>query len=122
MKVMMFALMLMVATSALAVPFAVDDPADLSGAWVVNIQTEQAVITSDAVLTTDGLHVFGTLSSPSGDLKVFGSFDSESVHLYAESADGPVVLVFTGARTPGKISGTATFDGVGDVTWTAARK
>lgn len=121
MKALMMALMLVVATTGLASPVAVEDSTNLSGAWVFTIDTGNGVLTGDAFLTTEDQLVSGTLSSPSGDLRVFGSHSSEVVSIYAASGDS-VVLAFSGDRTPGNMSGTVQFEGVGAVTWSAKRK
>ena len=122
MKVLMFALMLVAATTVLASPVVLNDPAPLDGSWTFSMTTDQGVVTGDATLTVSDLGaVSGTLSSPSGDLTIFGFCDSSLVRIYA-SSDTAMATTFTGSRTPDTISGTAQVPGVDPVQWVATRK
>ena len=121
MKFLVMTLMLVAATTALASPVAMDDQSAIDGLWAFSFQTADGVVSAEANLTVVDGKIQGTLTSPSGDLTVFGSATAEYVRIYASLGD-LVVASLSGERTPGKISGSALFNGSATAVWTAARK
>jgi hypothetical protein len=94
--------------------------ADLSGTWLVSVETPAGKGTPTFVLKQDGNKITGTYKGAFGESAVAGTVDGDKFKLDYESSGNKIV--YDGKIEGNKISGTASFGQFGDGPFTGEKK
>jgi hypothetical protein len=116
--------------SALAVGFLALAPAgasaqtDVTGDWVVTVESPQGPVTIDAAMKQAGEELSGSIVSPLGSVDFKGKVLKDAIEVaYTMDMQGNAVEIkMTGTVTGDTIAGNFNFGGLGEVPWTAKRK
>ena len=97
---------------------------NVTGDWVVTIDTPQGPQSIDLVMKQAGEELSGTVVSPMGSVEFKGKIVKEAIDVTynLELQGNAITITMTGAVAGDNISGNLNFGGLGDVPWTAARK
>jgi hypothetical protein len=98
--------------------------ADLSGTWVLTVESPQGTSNPTMTLTQDGQKVSGTYSGSLGSSDISGTVDGESFELKANlSMQGQdVPLTYTGSQNGDTMSGNLDLAGMGGAEFTGSRQ
>jgi hypothetical protein len=105
-------------------PMAAQAQTNVTGDWVVTIDTPQGPQSIDLVMKQAGEELAGTVVSPMGSVEFKGKIVKESIDVTynLELQGNAITIAMTGTVAGDSISGNLNFGGLGDVPWTAARK
>jgi hypothetical protein len=119
MKLSVLALALIV--SAPAAAFA---QVDVTGDWLVTVDSPQGATTIDLAMKQAGEDLSGTITSPMGAVEFKGKIvkDAISVTYNLDLQGNAIAIAMTGTVAGSNITGNLSFGGLGDVPWTAKRK
>src|SRR5262245_9817307 len=108
----------------MSIPMTALAQTDVTGDWVVTIDTPQGAQSIDLVMKQAGEALTGTIVSPMGSVEFKGKIVKDAIEVtYNMDLQGnAITIAMTGAVAGDKISGNLNFGGLGDVPWTAARK
>jgi hypothetical protein len=97
---------------------------DITGDWVVTIDTPQGAQSIDATMKQAGEELTGTIVSPLGSVDFKGKVVNDTLDVaYTLDLQGNAVEIkMTGKVAGDAITGNLNLGGLGDVPWTAKRK
>lgn len=115
--------LLALAWVAIAPAFALAQ-ADISGVWEVTVEAPQGAATIDATFKQDGEAVTGEVASPMGTAEFTGKLVKDALTItYAVPVQGNVLeIAMAGTVAGDTMTGTISFGGLGEATWSAKRK
>ncbi|MGQ9425161.1 hypothetical protein ACXYTJ_06545 [Gilvimarinus sp. F26214L] len=98
--------------------------ADLSGTWVLNVDSPQGASTPTMTLTQDGDKVSGTYEGSLGSSDISGTVDGDEFTLVANlSMQGQdFALTYTGTQNGDSVSGNVDVAGMGGAPFTGKRQ
>jgi len=119
MKCFVLALALLVSA-----PLAAQAQTNVTGDWLVTIDTPQGAQTIDLVMKQAGEDLTGSVNSPMGSVDFKGKILKDVINVsYSLDVQGNTMqITMTGNVTGDKIAGNLSLAGLGEVPWTAARK
>jgi hypothetical protein len=108
----------------LLVPAAAVAQTDVTGDWLVTLDSPQGAVTLDVSMKQAGEVLTGTLISPMGSVDFKGKIAGDTVEVaYSMEMQGQSVpITMNGKVTGDSIAGNFNFGGLGDVPWSAKRK
>jgi hypothetical protein len=97
---------------------------DLSGTWLVSLETPQGKMELETTLTQDGEKLSGQLTSPMGAVDFTGTFVKNALSiLYSVPIQGQVIDIrMTGSVEGDALSGMVDLGGLMQAPWSAKRK
>ena len=97
---------------------------NVTGDWIVTIDTPQGAQTIDATMKQAGEELTGTIVSPMGSVEFKGKMVNDALDVaYTLDVQGNAIEIkMTGKLTGDTIAGNLSLGGLGDVPWTAKRK
>lgn len=110
---------------ALAVPARAAEQVDVSGEWLITIQTPDGSFTPTVVLKQDGEKLTGTYKGRFGESKLEGTLKENAIkwEVTIRAQDNDVKLAYSGTVESGDtMKGSVDFAGMGSAEWTAKRK
>jgi hypothetical protein len=119
MKLTVLALALLVSA-----PIAAQAQSDVTGDWLVTIDTPQGAQSVDLAMKQAGEELTGTITTPMGSAEFKGKVQKNdiSVSYNLDLQGNAIQITMTGTVKDDNIAGNLNFGGLGDVPWTAARK
>ena len=105
-------------------PVAAFAQTDVSGDWLVTIESPQGPATVDLTMKQAGEALTGTVTSPMGSVDFKGKVlkDALSVSYTMNLQGNSIEITMTGTVAGDAIAGNLDFGGLGEVPWTAKRK
>jgi hypothetical protein len=106
------------------VPVAAFAQTDVSGDWLVTVDSPQGPSTIDLTMKQMGEALTGTVTSPMGSVDFKGRVlkDALSVSYMLNLQGNSIEIKMTGTVAGDAITGNLDFGGLGEVPWTAKRK
>jgi hypothetical protein len=103
---------------------ALANAADLSGTWVLTVESPQGTSNPTMTLTQDGESVSGTYSGSLGSSDISGTVDGDSFKLVANlSMQGQEIpLTYTGTQSGDSMTGSLDLAGMGGADFTGSRQ
>ena len=97
---------------------------DLSGTWVLTVESPQGTSNPTMTLTQEGDQVSGTYSGSFGSSDISGTVDGDSFTLVANlSMQGQEIpLTYSGTQSENSMSGTLDLAGMGGADFTGERQ
>jgi hypothetical protein len=97
---------------------------DVTGDWLVTVESPQGATTIDASMKQNGEELTGTITSPMGSVEFKGKIVSDAIDVtYTLELQGNAIpIAMTGKVAGDAITGNLNLGGLGDVPWTAKRK
>jgi hypothetical protein len=97
---------------------------DVTGDWLVTVESPQGATTIDASMKQNGEELTGTITSPMGSVEFKGKIVSDAIDVtYTLELQGnSIPIAMTGKVAGDAITGNLNLGGLGDVPWTAKRK
>jgi hypothetical protein len=107
-----------------SVPMAAFAQTDVSGDWLVTIESPQGPATVDLSMKQAGEALTGTVTSPMGSVDFKGKVLKDALNVsYTMNVQGnSIEITMTGTVAGDAIAGNLDFGGLGQVPWTAKRK
>jgi len=107
-----------------AVPWLATAQTDISGTWLVSLETPQGKMELEATVKQDGEKVAGQLTSPMGSVDFTGSYAKNALSiLYSVPIQGQVIDIrMTGSVEGETLSGIVDLGGLMQAPWSAKRK
>jgi hypothetical protein len=117
-------------TTLLALAFALSLPhpaiaqADITGDWIVTVESPQGTTSIDATMKQTGEDLTGSITSPMGSVDFKGKVIKDALDVsYTLNLQGnSIEIKMTGTVAGDSITGNLNFGGMGDVPWTAKKK
>jgi hypothetical protein len=105
-------------------PVAAFAQTDVSGDWLVTIESPQGPATIDLTMKQAGEALTGTVTSPMGSVDFKGRVLKDALNVsYTMNVQGnSIEITMTGTVAGDAINGNLDFGGLGEVPWTAKRK
>jgi hypothetical protein len=105
-------------------PMAAFAQTDVSGDWLVTIESPQGPVTIDLTMKQAGEALTGTVTSPMGSVDFKGKVLKEALNVsYTMNVQGnSIEITMTGTVAGDAITGRVDFGGLGEVPWAAKRK
>ena len=104
---------------------AVPKTANISGNWLITVESRGGAIPGNMVIVQDGTNIRGTIKSDQGKVDLVGSLNGDTVKFSygVEQFGAPAGTVFdyTGTVTGETMHGNATFSTFGEGQWFAKR-
>jgi hypothetical protein len=110
---------------AFAAAAAVTQETDVSGGWVLTIQSPRGPMTIDARFVQEGTKLTVTMTGPrGGESSGEGTIQGQTVHwsVTRSTGGGERTVVYSGTVKGTTMSGTADLGELGTVGWTATKK
>lgn len=103
---------------------ALANAADLSGTWVLTVESPQGTSNPTMTLTQDGQNVSGTYSGSLGSSDISGTVDGDTFKLVANlSMQGQEIpLTYTGTQKGDNMSGSLDLAGMGGADFEGSRR
>jgi hypothetical protein len=99
--------------------------ADISGNWIVSVQTLQGVVDSKMTIIQTGSAIKGTLDGTMGAVDYTGSVNGKDVkfsyNVEKFGAPAGTIIIYVGVLDGATMKGKATFGGFGGGEWSAKR-
>ena len=97
---------------------------DVTGDWLVTVESPQGATTIDASMKQNGEELTGSITSPMGSVEFKGKIvnDAIDVSYTLELQGNSIPIAMTGKVAGDSITGNLNLGGLGDVPWTAKRK
>ena len=110
----------LILASAVVAPAA---QADISGNWVLTINSPQGAVDADATLKQDGDKVTGTMSSMAGETNVAGTLSGSTLSLAFNvvTPNGPIDVKMTAEVSGSEMKGVVDFS-MGTADFTGRKK
>lgn len=107
-----------------SLPMAAQAQTNVTGDWVVTIDTPQGAQSIDLVMKQAGEDLTGTVNSPMGSVEFKGKIlkDVLNVSYNLDVQGNAMQITMTGTVAGDNITGNLSLAGLGEVPWTAARK
>lgn len=107
-----------------AMPCVAAAQTDLSGTWLVSLETPQGKMELETTLKQDGEKLSGQLTSPMGAVDFTGTYEKNALSiLYSVPIQGQVIDIrMTGSAEGETLSGMVDLGGLMQAPWTARRK
>jgi hypothetical protein len=105
-------------------PMAAFAQTDVSGDWLVTIESPQGPVTIDLTMKQAGEALTGTVTSPMGSVDFKGKVLKNALNVsYTMNVQGnSIEITMTGTVEGDAIAGRVDFGGLGEVPWAAKRK
>ena len=109
---------------ALSLPYPAIAQVDVTGDWVVTVESPQGTTSIDATMKQAGEDLTGSITSPMGSVDFKGKVikDALNVKYNLELQGNSIEITMTGTVAGDSITGNLNFGGMGDVPWTAKKK
>lgn len=103
---------------------ALANAADLSGTWVLTVESPQGTSNPTMTLSQDGQNVTGTYSGSLGSSDISGTVDGDTFELVANlSMQGQEIpLTYTGTQKGDNMSGSLDLAGMGGADFEGSRR
>lgn len=113
-----------VAAALLTMPYMAVAQTDLSGTWIVSLETPQGKMELETTLKQDGEKLSGQLTSPMGAVDFTGTFEKNALSiLYSVPIQGQVIDIrMTGSVEGETLAGMVDLGGLMQAPWSAKRK
>jgi len=109
---------------ALSLPYPAIAQVDITGDWVVTVESPQGTTSIDATMKQAGEDLTGSITSPMGSVDFKGKVikDALNVRYTLDLQGNSIEITMTGTVAGDSITGNLNFGGMGDVPWTAKKK
>ena len=109
---------------ALSLPYPAIAQVDVTGDWVVTVESPQGTTSIDATMKQAGEDLTGSITSPMGSVDFKGKVikDALNVKYTLDLQGNSIEITMTGTVAGDSITGNLNFGGMGDVPWTAKKK
>ncbi len=107
-----------------ALPLSASAQTDITGAWIVTVDSPQGQATIDATFKQAGEKITGEVTSPVGSVDFAGTLIKNALAVtYALPIQGQTLEIrMNGVVDKDAMSGSVDFGGMGQAAWTAKRK